>query len=123
MRRLFAIAVIAIISVLTLLPVVVAQHPGSSLPACCRAKGVHHCSLTNASGVHGAGFQSNGGTCPLYQQLPASVLPLILALLVAYTVFFGLAAANRVIHLRRTFFFTPLFGMAVPKRGPPVCFA
>src|SRR5262249_44736934 len=64
MRRGVSIAVLLLLLTITLAPL--AQPTGSSLPACCRAAGKHHCAMMPA----GDGFQSVPLACP-YRVAPA----------------------------------------------------
>ena len=61
MRRIVSIAVLLVLLTTTLAPL--GQASASSVPACCRAEGKHHCEMSmGASGLEG--FKSVPQVCP-----------------------------------------------------------
>ena len=111
MRRGVSIAVLLLLLTITLAPL--AQATGSSLPACCRADGKHHCAMMPG----GDGFQSVPLNCP-YRVAPA--------------VTSGIAALVRVgfpvsVFATSSFTVAPSLPEPIPvafgnvqKRGPPL---
>ena len=73
MRRIASIAVLLVLLTITFAPL--AQATESSLPACCRTGGKHHCEMSmEASGL--LGFKSAPQSCP-YRIHAAVTSPLV----------------------------------------------
>jgi len=64
-RRASAISVLAAICFSLIAPLALAD-PKSTLPACCRRNGAHHCSMPEDDGAPSSGFQAVFEKCPLF---------------------------------------------------------
>ncbi len=111
MRRGVTIAVLFLLLTATLMPL--AQANGSSLPACCRASGKHHCAMMPAED----GFQSVPLSCP-YRVAPAVTSGIAALVRVEFAVSVFPISSSAV---------APPLPAAIPvafgnvqKRGPPL---
>ena len=110
MRRGASIAVLVLLLAGVLAPL--AQLTSSSLPACCRTGGQHHC-----MGVAGLdGFRNQAQDCP-YRAFPAVISGMVALLRVNQSQAYFLARSNTVI-LAKAASLRPSFD-TVQKRGPP----
>jgi len=73
LRRLLSIFLLVILSSSLLVPAFGSDSDDSSLPACCRRNGKHHCSMSmsHGSSESGPGFRANA-KCPLFPQTIAA---------------------------------------------------
>jgi hypothetical protein len=113
MRRIASIAVLLVLLTATLVPLM--QASASTLPACCRAGGKHHCEMsTETSGLEG--FKSVPPACP-YRIHAAVTSPLVaLATRRHHTAAFVLASkAAKAIELT----LCANLSDDTHKRGPP----
>jgi hypothetical protein len=113
MRRIASIAVLLVLLTITFAPL--AQATASSLPACCRTGGKHHCEMSmEASGL--LGFQSVPQACP-YRIHAAVTSPLVALATAGHHVAANVVATNAAqateVALR------PSLSDDAHKRGPP----
>ncbi len=113
MRRIASIAVLLVLLTTTFAPL--AQATVSSLPACCRTGGKHHCEMSmGASGL--AGFKSAPQSCPY--RIHAAMTSSLVALTTETRHTAVFVAANNAPQAIEITLCTNL-GDDAHKRGPP----
>jgi hypothetical protein len=113
MRRIASIAVLLVLLTITFAPL--AQATVSSLPACCRTSGKHHCEMSmEASGL--LGFKSVPQSCP-YRIHAAVTSPLVALTTASHPTAASVVASNAARAIEVTLC-TNLSDDA-HKRGPP----
>jgi hypothetical protein len=120
LRRLSAILLLALFSFSLIAPALVAD-ADTSLPACCRRAGKHHCAMAGTSGGQsssGPAFAA-GGRCPYFPDSFARVdNPVRFAAAVSPTGFNAPAGRAVVQFVTSSRVFVSL-SRSNPKRGPP----
>ena len=117
-RRMLAISLLILFALPLTLPVFGADAAGTSVPACCRRNGKHHCMMSLNS-------SRNSSVPTLWQKCPSPVTPPAVSVLPSFTpspsasIFAGVrrhpAAAAQVEARQRV-----SFDRSRQKRGPPV---
>ncbi len=121
MQRGFAILLLVLFSFLLISPMLTADDD-SSLPACCRKGGQHHCSMTSMSEpsdeASGLALKSSSAKCPLFPQTGAApacghcITP-------GAARFFAGIVSHPTAHAQIEAQYRVSFSRAGQKRGPP----
>lgn len=117
-RRSLAILQIALFGLLAVSPVFSAD-PESSLPACCRRAGKHHCAMASMSGESSGPALQSGGQCPYFPHSVVTTISPAHAAAIASRATFAPAARHAAMwHAAPVgVIFSP--GRSHQKRGPP----
>jgi hypothetical protein len=66
MRRIFAMLLVSLFSFSLISPAVFASDGDSSLPACCRRAGKHHCTMMTGQSTSSSGPSIQADRCPFF---------------------------------------------------------
>jgi hypothetical protein len=118
MRRWFASILLLLTALLPLQPLVASAQADSSLPACCRHNGTHHCMMTASTTLADSSTQASvrPSPCPLWK---ITVSPAVVAVGAAATALISLpAVAEDVVVLAPSLLFVRL-ARSRSARAPP----
>jgi hypothetical protein len=119
-RRISAILLLALFSFSLISPAVFAADPESSLPACCRRNGKHHCAMMAIEAASSSGPSVQAAPCasfPSIRAVPTSAATGLLKTSAAVfaSVFSHPASSPQTEQLLRN-----SFTLSGQKRGPPL---
>jgi len=118
-RRILAIALLAIFSFSLIAPGVYASDAGSKLPACCRRDGNHHCALAESQTGSSSGPALQASKCPMFPGCLAVPVQAAVGLANCSRFIFAAVISHPASHPQIEALYRMSFSRAGQKRGPP----
>jgi hypothetical protein len=118
-RRIAAILLLGVFSILLIAPIAMAQDPEAQLPACCRTHGKHHCMMPTGSQSRGPSLQAGNVRCPLFPGAGALASYQQTVTLAASQQFFGNITGHPSVHAHTEALYRISYSRTGQKRGPP----
>src|ERR1035438_3485636 len=116
MQRLLAILLLAVFGFWTAAPLMMADPSDSSLPACCRRNGLHHCSMKRADQDQGPSLRNIADVCPYCPQTGASRDYTRTVLPAPVQIFFAAVLSHPAVHAQSQAQYRISFARSCQKR-------
>jgi hypothetical protein len=117
-RRISAILLLALFSFLLIGPAVFASDPEANLPACCRRRGKHHCTVGTQTSATEVSLQT--GACPNFLTIRAVPASVNTGMAEPYVAEFTSLLSHPVSRPQTETLLHIWFSLAGQKRGPPL---
>ena len=122
-QRICAVLLLAILSSSLITPLLSATTPASTIPACCRKDGKHHCSMANMKQQHDeaavAPVKFTTGKCSQFPNTGAVPIAYNADAPPAALVFYAAIVSHPTAHAQTEAQFRVSFSRSSQKRGPP----
>jgi hypothetical protein len=119
-RRISAILLLALFSFSLISPAVLAADPESSLPACCRRNGKHHCAMMAIEAASSSGPSLQAAPCASFPSIRAVPTSAATGLLKTPAAVFASVLSRPAAHPQTEQLLRNSFTLSGQKRGPPL---
>jgi hypothetical protein len=119
MRRIVAVALLAIFGLLPLIAAALPADTESTLPACCRRHGAHHCAMSDDSARSRGGTELHSARCSAFPSFKAFQITRTAAAVGGLQRNSAAITYHPVAHSASEILYRISYNRAGQKRGPP----